>query len=34
MLSVVAGITDVFVHQERWVWEDTKETSSRQDPLT
>lgn len=26
MLSEVTGITDVFAHQERWIWEDTKET--------
>lgn len=34
MLSEVTGSTeDVFAHQERRIWEDTKETSSRWDPL-
>lgn len=32
MLSEVAGVTDVFAHQERWIW-DTKESSSRWDSL-
>lgn len=33
MLSEVAGVTDAFAHQERWIWENTKETSYTQDPL-